>query len=107
MPKGNDLKLITDWKSKDPPPSLTEEFLVDRSIRVIVIDRNKINDSLVRNDVVVESIENSVRDETNGRPIINTWQMNPEEETCTACDFKTFCPRSTDRRAPSVSNAVM
>ena len=107
MPQGNDLKLIDDWKQVSNSPSLSEQFLVDRSIRVIIIDRDKIDESLKRNETVVESIENSVRDETNGMLIVRAWRMNPEEETCTVCDFKTFCPSSTDKRAPSVSNAIM
>lgn len=107
FPQGNDMNSIVGWKTGDNIPSLSEDFLINRSIRVIVVDRSKIDESLERNDTVVDAIESSVRNETGGTPIINAWQMNPEEETCTICDYKTFCPSSKDRRPPNVTNAMM
>lgn len=106
-PRGNDLALISRWRTNMDPPELSEEFRLNRSIRVIIVDRQKIKDSLERNDNVVSMIENSVRNETGGTPIIDSWKATPELGTCTACDFKTFCPSSIDIRQPNVSNAIL
>ncbi|MEM0134599.1 MAG: PD-(D/E)XK nuclease family protein [Thermoplasmatales archaeon] len=107
QPTGNDLSLITKWQTNSDPPKLSEGFKLNRSIRVIIVDRQKIEESLARNDAVVASIESSARNETSGTPIVGAWRATPEVETCTICDFKTFCPKSADTRPPSVSNAIM
>ncbi|MCR5026026.1 MAG: PD-(D/E)XK nuclease family protein [Methanobrevibacter sp.] len=86
-----DIELIENWDEDDEMPKLSEEFKVDRSIRIIPIDDNKITEALEKFDNVVEKIETSIIKEINGCKIQDAWKAKAEERTCEACDFKTFC----------------
>ncbi len=98
---------ILNWKQEEDLPVLDREHKIRRSIRVLIIDRDRIGNSVARNDAVVNSIESSVRQEINGISIIQAWRQNPKYETCTICDFRTFCPSSADKDPPNISNSVM
>ncbi|WP_409200990.1 hypothetical protein [Methanobrevibacter sp. DSM 116169] len=87
----NDYELITNWKDKKKYPDLSDKFKMDRSIRIINIDKKTINESLDKFDAVVEDIEESLIKETNGCKIKDAWKAEADERTCLACDFKTFC----------------
>lgn len=63
--------------------------------------REKIRESLNEFDGVVAQIEESVAEESAGERLPEVWDANPREETCTVCDFKTFCPESRYRGAPT------
>ena len=78
-------------------PKLSEKFKIDRSIRVIPIDDNKINEALEKFDTVVEKIETSIIKEINGCKIQDAWTAEGEERTCSACDFKTFCKNNKNK----------
>jgi CRISPR/Cas system-associated exonuclease Cas4 (RecB family) len=92
MPSGQDLNRIQNWRRGMTIPDLTRTFRERRSIRIIPGNDTALRNSLQRFDGVVSTIENSVLLEMRGNPIIRCWDTNPVQRTCTACDFKTFCP---------------
>lgn len=93
----SDIELIDNWSEDDEMPKLSEKFKVDRSIRVIPIDDNKINEALEKFDNIVEKIETSIIKEINGCKIQDAWTAEGEERTCSACDFKTFCKNNKNK----------
>ena len=64
---------------------------MDRSIRIINLDDDLMDNSLKEFDKVVNEIESSIIKEMNGYGIKEAWQAKAEERTCSACDFRTFC----------------
>ena len=97
-PQEKDLQAIRSWKEGTMPPILSDQFRIDRSIRVIPIDYNRIQDSLREFDKVVSEIESCVLSEMSTGNIISSWPPVPNERNCTACDFKTFCPKPAPRK---------
>lgn len=83
------------------PNPLSLGYRLGRSLRTVDVDYGDIQHSLTEFDHVVARIEESVADESNGQRLTNVWDANPREETCTVCDFKTFCPASRYRGAPN------
>ena len=92
-----DIELIRNWEENDEMPKLSDEFKMDRSIRIIAIDDNKIEDALHKFDDVVTNIESSIIKEMNGCNIQDAWKAEAEERTCEACDFKTFCKNNKNK----------
>lgn len=78
-------------------PSKQLAYRVSRSQRVVLVDPQGVNNSLQRFDGVVSKIEASVARESNGQRLTQTWNPNPRDETCTVCDFRTFCPAPGNR----------
>ncbi len=79
------------------PQPLSLAYRVSRSQRVVLVDPQGVNNSLQRFDGVVSKIEASVARESNGQRLTQTWNPNPRDETCTVCDFRTFCPAPGNR----------
>ncbi len=103
MPPENDLVNILQWNTKSKPPLISGAFKNDRSIRIIQVENNSVNSSLIEFDHIVSEIENSIICEVNGKGIKSSWNPNPDKRTCDACDFKTFCNKSeTAARFPTV-----
>jgi len=98
MPSGQDLQSILKWNSRKKLPSLTQPFKEQRSIRIIPVDNNSIQNSLNQFDNVVSNIESAVLSEIGGSSIVHSWPTNPQQRNCTACDFKTFCPNPAPHR---------
>lgn len=92
MPDGQDLTAILKWKAKSNPPALSTLIREQRSIRIIPIIKKDVGHSLAEFDKVVGKIESCVHSETMGNDIQTSWSTNPVRRTCTACDFKTYCP---------------
>ncbi|MDR3062893.1 MAG: PD-(D/E)XK nuclease family protein [Methanobrevibacter sp.] len=102
--KKMDLKKILNWDDKqkkldvdsdyvDTFPVLSENFRLDRSIRVIKIDETAINKSLKTFDNVVSEIEKSIYKESISHSIKSSWKPVINPQTCDVCDFKTFCSK--------------
>ncbi|MCC7552901.1 MAG: PD-(D/E)XK nuclease family protein [Methanobacteriaceae archaeon] len=91
LPEDKDLIAIEEWDESKKVPELSDKFKMNRSIRIINIDENKIKTSLKEFDDVVKNIEKSLIRETDGCKIKEAWKADAEERTCLACDFKTFC----------------
>ncbi|VVB92391.1 PD-(D/E)XK nuclease superfamily protein [uncultured archaeon] len=104
MPSGLDLRNIINWipRPRTDAPVLTLPFRESRSIRVIPILPSNIQNGFQNFDNVVDEIESSILSETSGQLINSCWRAMAHRETCTACDFKTFCRSSAQRGAPTV-----
>ncbi len=92
-----DIELIRNWEENDEMPKLSDKFKMDRSIRIIPINKNKINEALYKFDKVVNNIETSIIKEIKGCKIQDAWKAEAEERTCEACDFKTFCKSNKNK----------
>jgi len=92
MATGKDLENIQRWNRRSNLPSLSRTFKENRSIRIIPVNKSAIGASLSRFDQTVEEIEASVLAEIAGVAIRKCWKTNQNIRTCTACDFKNFCP---------------
>lgn len=82
------------------PEPLSMEYRLGRCLRTVEVADETIQESLDEFDGVVARIEESVAEESDGERITESWDANPREETCTVCDFRTFCPSSVYRGAP-------
>jgi hypothetical protein len=102
MPTGLDLTNISSWQRRQSPPALSSPFKELRSIRVIPISPQSIQNSLNNFDSTVNEIEQSVRLETTGHRINTCWNTIAEPRTCTACDWKTSCPNPSVNYIPTV-----
>lgn len=87
----NDFNLIDNWQEDDKAPELSNEFKLERSIRIINISSEEIDKSLEKFDSVVYRIEESLINEMKGCKIQDAWKAEADERTCSACDFRTFC----------------
>lgn len=83
------------------PDPLSLEYRLARCLRTVEVDEEAIDGSLAEFDGVVARIEESVAEESDGERLTEVWEANPREETCTVCDFRTFCPSSRYRGAPN------
>ena len=88
----NDEDKIKSWNRREKDYLfLSDKFKMDRSIRIVSIEKKSITNALIEFDEVVSTIENSVIKETNGGSIKNAWIAEADKRTCDACDFKSFC----------------
>ena len=104
MPQGLNLSAIQNWRRNTDPPSLSLPFREQRSIRIIPVTDDLLQNSLQRFDGVVSDIETRVLSEMRTGSIIHSWNPRAIERNCTVCDFKTFCPNPHPRvtRSPTV-----
>ena len=94
----NDFEMIQNWQEDDKAPELSDEFKLERSIRIINIDDDEINKSLEKFDSVVFEIEKSLINAIKGCKIQDAWKAEADERTCSACDFKTFCKNNNQTK---------
>jgi len=87
----NDYDKVVNWNSDENYPHLSEKFKMDRSVRIVNIEKKSISNALTAFDEVVSTIEESVIEEINGSSIKNAWKAEANKRTCDACDFKSFC----------------
>ena len=91
----SDVELINNWEEEDKAPDLSEDFKIDRSIRIINVDKSEQKEALLKFDKVVANIENSIIKEMKGCKIQDAWKADSDERTCSACDFRTFCKNNS------------
>ena len=91
----NDVELINKWEEEDKAPELSTDFKIDRSIRIINVDAEEQENSLLKFDSVVAKIEDSLIKEMKGCKIQEAWKGDSDERTCSACDFRTFCKNNS------------
>uniref|UniRef100_A0A7C2B3Q0 PD-(D/E)XK endonuclease-like domain-containing protein n=1 Tax=Thermomicrobium roseum TaxID=500 RepID=A0A7C2B3Q0_THERO len=96
-PKGKDALLLRAGHTGRYPPALSEEFRLQRCIRVVPADDSTIGEALKYFDEVVQEIEARVEAETQGKLITEVWEPRFRLETCVACDFQAICPDSKVR----------
>jgi CRISPR/Cas system-associated exonuclease Cas4 (RecB family) len=92
----NDVDLINKWEEEDKAPDLSDDFKINRSIRIINVDEEEQQKALYKFDSVVADIENSLIKEMKGCKIQEAWKADSDERTCSACDFRTFCKNNSD-----------
>lgn len=90
-PSEQDYEKIVSWKTGEKIPDLSEEFMLKRSIRIIIIQEDSIKNSLKKFDDTIERIENCIRYEKDGKNIQETWKGQPEKDKCKSCDFSLYC----------------
>lgn len=88
----HDKGLLEDRDARRRGVQFSTQFREERSIRVIPITPSLQQHSLDSFDIMVGEIESSVLREIQSGRIFDCWSAHPEEKTCTACDFKTYCP---------------
>lgn len=88
----DDSGTLTERDARRRGNQLSTQFREERSIRVIPITPSRQQHSLESFDIMVGEIEASVLREMQTGNIFGCWHAHPEEKTCTACDFKTYCP---------------
>jgi hypothetical protein len=87
-----DLLALNKGTKRSKLPSYSSALCEQRSIRMIPITDDRQKQSLQAFDNVVAEIENSIAQEIRCGTIRGCWKPNPVDRTCTACDFKLFCP---------------
>ena len=86
-------KLLREWDGKDLMPELPFEFRLRRALRVVEVTLESKRASLERFDEVVARVETCRGRELVEEQVVDSWEKNPSyENTCTVCDFRTFCP---------------
>ena len=99
-----DEQTLIGWKpkdKKDEPPLLSLEFRLKRAIRVVPISEESRKRSLEEFDKTVARIEKCVAQEAKTGVVIASWEKNSsDEQTCEACDSKTYCPDFTKETQP-------
>jgi len=98
----DDIKNISKWNSSMGGLQISDLAKEQRSIRIIPILDKSIDYSLTMFDDVIYDIENSILNETSSDNILECWKRTPEPNTCTACDFKSFCPDTVVKYKPKV-----
>jgi len=83
---------LNAWRPGDALPDLSFEFRMARAIRVIPVTETSQQVSADEFDQVVRNIEVCVANEATAGNIIQHWPRIGDDETCTACDFRHFCP---------------
>ena len=97
-----DWNKLINWDEKFDLPihrDLSDKFKMDRSMRIINIDGESMDDSLNEFDKVVKDIESSMVKEMNGFTIKEAWKAEAEDRTCSACDFRTFCDKKKNKES--------
>jgi len=72
-------------------------------MRIIPIDGTSIQTALKEFDTVIARIETCRGKELHHAKVLAMWEKNPsDEDTCTACDARTFCPSYNLESLPSL-----
>lgn len=90
-----DKESLLEWDGSEKYyPTLSDEFRINRSIRIIPINKTEQDEALLNFDKVVNNIESSLIKEQNGCKISKSWKGNADKRTCDACDFKMLCQKN-------------
>ena len=100
LPGSGDWKIIHMRKPRKSHPEykknrdLSWDFRMRRALRLEPVHRQAVAEAVTRFDRYVRQIEISHSKEKLGSDILRAWPQNiSEPDTCSACDYKTFCPR--------------
>jgi hypothetical protein len=90
-------------RTDDKYPLLSFDYRLNRAMRIIPINDASIAASLEAFDEVVAKIETCRgRESIQGR-VLAAWEKNAtDEDTCTACDSRTFCPEYKREIEPKI-----
>jgi hypothetical protein len=96
-------RLLNKWRSGDAVPNLPLEYRLKRAIRVVTVNQESIQEALQKFDETVARIEICRGREVEQGRVVEPWEKNPsDEETCTACDARTFCPSYGREQSPKL-----
>lgn len=89
-----DERLVRMWRQGADTEQLSLDFRLRRAIRVVQVTSASTRSALAAFDDVVRRVEEDIITEANIGDILQAWspQCN-DENTCSACDFRHFCPR--------------
>lgn len=87
-------------------PAFTPDYLLARAVRVVPVDHTAIAQALVSIDSVISEVESRALHENASGDIPAEWQPTGDASTCTACDFRRFCPNPSFAR-PSGSSVPL
>ena len=84
------------WKPGASTEQLSSEFRLRRAIRIVQVDDDGVERALAEFDDVVRRAEEDIVSEADGENILTAWAPNCKDApTCSACDFRYFCPNPT------------
>jgi PD-(D/E)XK nuclease superfamily protein len=93
-PGSTDEQLVRMWRPGNDAEQLSLEFRLRRAIRVVPVTVNSTLIALAEFDDVVRRAEEDIVEEANTGDILQAWSPQCEDEdTCSACDFRHFCPK--------------
>ncbi|OPY59228.1 MAG: PD-(D/E)XK nuclease superfamily protein [Pelotomaculum sp. PtaU1.Bin035] len=93
-PGSNDEQIIRMWRPGNDTEQLSLRFRLQRAIRVIPVTAESIQRALQAFDNVVRLAEEDIIEEAQLGNILQAWSScYDDEDTCSACDFRHFCPR--------------
>ncbi len=106
----NDKNSLERWTSGYSTDGvLSQEYRLRRAIRVIPTTPDTIGIATEAFDGIVKEIESRISEEANSGRINDIWlPTSTDEQTCVACDFKSFCPKpagQTKVQSPSAPDA--
>jgi hypothetical protein len=93
-----DYYALNTWQEGSPCPNFTENFLLNRALRIVPVTTLDINNAVSEIDRVVTEIETCVLNENSSGNILTNWGSDGIDKDCDACDFRRFCPNPANRR---------
>lgn len=104
-PGSNDERIIRMWGPGNDTDQLSLRFRLQRAIRVIPVTTGSTQRALRAFDDVVRIAEERIIEEAQVGSIMQAWHPCCEDEdTCSACDFRHFCPRPAGVREGYLPN---
>lgn len=89
-----DEQIIRMWRQGNDTEQLSLKFRLERAIRVIPVTPESTQIALRAFDNVVRHAEENIIEEAQHGDIMQAWSPScSDEDTCSACDFRHFCPR--------------
>jgi CRISPR/Cas system-associated exonuclease Cas4 (RecB family) len=108
-PGSNDEQIIRMWRPGNDTDQLSLRFRLQRAIHVIPVTADSTQRALQAFDDVVRCAEEDIIEEARLGNLLNAWSPQcDDEDTCSACDFRHFCPRpasETEGYSPSAPSA--
>jgi len=90
----SDSQLIRMWRQGNDAEQLSVEFRLRRAIRITRITEESKQTALDAFDDVVRRAEENIIEEARAGDILQAWSPQcADEDTCSACDFRWFCPK--------------
>ncbi|MBZ0158182.1 MAG: PD-(D/E)XK nuclease family protein [Alphaproteobacteria bacterium] len=93
-PGSADEQIVRMWRPGNAIDQLSIEFRLRRAIRVIPVTNESTQTALKEFDDVVRRAEEDIIKEACIGDILQAWSPQClDDDTCSACDFRYFCPR--------------
>jgi hypothetical protein len=98
-----DYYALHSWYSGAPMPNFTPTFLLERAIRIVPVDTMNIQRAVSEIDKVVSQIETNALKENASGVIPGNWDATGDDRDCDACDFRRFCPGTSQARKSGIT----